>query len=108
VAGVLRRAAPIAAPIASRHRVMPFPRSRGTALRGPPSTPWLRVSVRTPAPLPARTQKSPDLRTGRGSGLFEEQAGDVVLSHQVSPAVPSALRGLTTVFGMGTGVALAL
>ena len=38
----------------------------------------------------------------------EGKAGDVVLSHRVSSAVPSALRGLTTVFGMGTGVALAL
>jgi hypothetical protein len=35
------------------------------------------------------------------------KAGDVVLSHTVSCAVPSALRGLTTVFGMGTGVTLA-
>jgi hypothetical protein len=35
------------------------------------------------------------------------EAGDVVLSHAVSRAVPSAQRGLTTVFGMGTGVALA-
>src|SRR5215216_3561397 len=35
------------------------------------------------------------------------EAGDVVLSHTVSCAVPSALRGLTTVFGMGTGVTLA-
>src|SRR5690606_21174396 len=34
-------------------------------------------------------------------GCFE--AGGVVLSHPVSRAVPSALRGLTTVFGMGTG-----
>jgi hypothetical protein len=37
-----------------------------------------------------------------------EEAGGDVLSHRVSPAVPSALRGLTAVFGMGTGVALAL
>src|SRR5690606_39694905 len=32
-------------------------------------------------------------------------AGGDVLSHPVSRAVPSALRGLTAVFGMGTGVA---
>ena len=38
---------------------------------------------------------------------LELKAGDVVLSHRVSSAVPSALRGLTTVFGMGTGVTLA-
>jgi hypothetical protein len=39
--------------------------------------------------------------------LSKEKAGDVVLSHTISRAVPSALRGLTTVFGMGTGVTLA-
>ncbi len=38
---------------------------------------------------------------------MQELAGDDVLSHRVAPAVPSARRGLTTVFGMGTGVALA-
>ncbi len=33
---------------------------------------------------------------------------DVLLSHPVAQAVPSALRGLTSVFGMGTGVPLSL
>ena len=33
-----------------------------------------------------------------------KEAGGDVLSHRVPPAVPSALWGLTTVFGMGTGV----
>ena len=32
-------------------------------------------------------------------------SGDVLLSQGVSPQVPSALAGLTAVFGMGTGVA---
>ena len=31
--------------------------------------------------------------------------GNVLLSHKVALAVPSALEGLTSVFGMGTGVA---
>ena len=31
--------------------------------------------------------------------------GDVLLSQGVAPQVPSALVGLTAVFGMGTGVA---
>jgi hypothetical protein len=31
--------------------------------------------------------------------------GDVLLSHTVTHAVPSALKVLTSVFGMGTGVA---
>src|ERR1700693_651112 len=30
--------------------------------------------------------------------------GNDLLSHRVTPTVPSALEGLTTVFGMGTGV----
>ena len=33
------------------------------------------------------------------------EAGDGLLSHLLSEAVPSTLQGLTTVFGMGTGVA---
>jgi hypothetical protein len=35
-------------------------------------------------------------------------AGNDLLSHTVTRAVPSALKGLTTVFGMGTGVAPSL
>jgi hypothetical protein len=34
--------------------------------------------------------------------------GNVLLSHAVAHAVPSAPRGLTAVFGMGTGVTLSL
>jgi hypothetical protein len=40
--------------------------------------------------------------------LSNQDPGDVLLSHTVTRAVPSALRGLTAVFGMGTGVALSL
>ena len=47
------------------------------------------------------------LQTNAVSGLSNKKAGDVVLSHTISRAVPSAQRGLTTVFGMGTGVTLA-
>jgi hypothetical protein len=44
---------------------------------------------------------------------FEERAlifksGGVLLSHPAARAVPSALKGLTSVFGMGTGVAPSL
>ena len=38
-----------------------------------------------------------------GLGMWFWAGGDV-LSHPVARAVPSALRGLTAVFGMGTGV----
>ena len=62
------------------------------------------LRVKRPLPLKRETLRPRDTRSER----FEVMAGDVVLSHRVSPAVPSALRGLTTVFGMGTGMALAL
>src|SRR5947199_1778397 len=39
----------------------------------------------------------------RWTGLFEYIAGDHLISHTVTRAVPSAQRGLTSVFGMGTG-----
>jgi hypothetical protein len=42
------------------------------------------------------------------SGLFQFNAGDYLISHTLSRAVPSAQRGLTSVFGMGTGVTLAV
>lgn len=35
--------------------------------------------------------------------LWEKNPGDVLLSHQVSLAVPSALKSLTSEFGMGSG-----
>ena len=37
-------------------------------------------------------------------GLFEKIFGGVLLSHTASHAVPSALKSLTSVFGMVTGV----
>ena len=42
------------------------------------------------------------------AGLSREKSGDVLLSQGVYPQVPSALTGLTSVFGMGTGVTLSL
>src|SRR3954447_22253513 len=39
------------------------------------------------------------------NGPFDRGAGDGLLSRGLSTGVPSALSGLTTVFGMGTGVA---
>ena len=37
-------------------------------------------------------------------GLLSEKSGGDLLSQAVSDQVPSALEGLTSVFGMGTGV----
>ena len=39
-------------------------------------------------------------------GLFITITGDLLISHAPTRAVPSAQRGLTSVFGMGTGVTL--
>ena len=48
--------------------------------------------------------KSPTLPSRKDRALVVIP-GDVLLSHKVALAVPSALEGLTSVFGMGTGVA---
>src|SRR2546423_14149353 len=42
------------------------------------------------------------------SGLSVFNPGNYLISHKVALAVPSALRGLTSVFGMGTGVTLSV
>jgi hypothetical protein len=41
--------------------------------------------------------ESPTLKSG---GAFYVLFGDVLLSHRVPPAVPSALKGLASGFGM--------
>jgi hypothetical protein len=51
--------------------------------------------------------RRPGAKTKKGplSGpLLTEKSGGVLLSQGISPQVPSALVGLTSVFGMGTGV----
>ena len=41
-----------------------------------------------------------------GSGALEEIPANVLLSQPVARQVPSAMKGLTTLFGMGRGVSL--
>jgi hypothetical protein len=51
--------------------------------------------------------KKPIISDGLSVPAFAETSlilGNVLLSHTVTHAVPSALKGLTSVFGMGTGV----
>ena len=43
-------------------------------------------------------------RRAIGAAFLDCKPGGVLLSHELAPAVPSALRGLTTEFGMGSGV----
>ena len=52
----------------------------------------------------ARTKK----RAASAMRPPENNPGSDLLSHTVTHAVPSAVAGLTSVFGMGTGVALLL
>src|SRR5258705_8083834 len=52
--------------------------------------------------LLSKTQK-PDLSVGRC-----DKPGNFLRSHTLARAVPSGLRGLTSVFGMGTGGSLSL
>ncbi len=40
--------------------------------------------------------------------INKKKPGNYLLSHQVTSAVPSAPKGLTSVFGMGTGVSPSL
>ena len=47
--------------------------------------------------------KAPHRDVMRGP-VFQDYSGGVLLSQGDSPQVPSALAGLTSVFGMGTGV----
>ncbi len=47
-------------------------------------------------------------RSENRTTLVEVVSGDVLLSHAVARAVPSALRGLASGFGMGPGVSLSL
>ena len=85
--------------------------------------PWRRVSPLRPSLADIRLQAGGGAslpfspvglerrkRTPRDGGLsgFSGSAGGGLLSRDLSIGVPSALQGLTTVFGMGTGVAPAL
>ena len=51
-------------------------------------------------------KKKPALRELLERAFVLNNPGDFLLSHAVSRAVPSAPAGLTSVFGMGTGVTL--
>ena len=52
-----------------------------------------------PVPLPLSVH---------GLEMDKKKPGNYLLSHQVTLAVPSAHKGLTSVFGMGTGVSPSL
>ncbi len=53
--------------------------------------------------MPAWYRWENDESPPTSGGLSASYSGDDLLSQGVSPQVPSALAGLTSVFGMGTG-----
>ena len=56
----------------------------------------------------ARPNKTTEVAQLSRATSVESVSGDVLLSHAVARAVPSALRGLASGFGMGPGVSLSL
>ena len=54
---------------------------------------------------PRKGGRDSTARTPEEPGRWQRVAGDGLLSQALSSQVPSALQGLTAVFGMGTGVA---
>ena len=56
-------------------------------------------------PLNGHNAKKP---APEGSASLDDMCGAVLLSREASLAVPSALRGLTSGFGMGPGVSPSL
>ena len=58
--------------------------------------------------LPGKQQKPAGCNELTGFGCMWDWGGGDLLFHAIAHAVPLALRSLTTVFGMGTGVASSL
>ena len=46
----------------------------------------------------------PTKNPGQWTGAFDNKSGNDLLSHTLARVVPSALKGLTAEFGMGSGV----
>src|SRR5579864_3490546 len=91
------------------HRcIQPTPRSRKSSAKsgrpraeGPVSSAWSRkmtTRTRYGQLFSSFTTQKPRLAAGLSFYL-----GNVLLSHTLARAVPSGLKGLTSVFGMGTG-----
>ena len=56
----------------------------------------------------AKSTRAAQPLAGERLSCDQSMSGGVLLSHRASPAVPSALKGLTSGFGMGPGVSLSL
>ena len=81
------------------YRPAPIPRPAALASPGA-APPAQRKSRRKCASTASKKQQGPS----REAGPSLINSGNALLSHTLARAVPSGLRGLTSVFGMGTGV----
>src|SRR5256885_1038814 len=89
-----RDTAPVAAPRTGAGDV-PVGRSAGAAEDRGEGRPW---------PDSTRRRRGGRERSPLAGASRESYSGGDLLSQGVAPQVPSALAGLTSVFGMGTGV----
>ena len=77
------------------------PSARSASPEGAPQQQLSRpVAAAGASPHTRRDHKRKKAAIARG---LEENSGGVLLSHHVTLAVPAALRGLTSEFGMGSG-----
>ena len=74
----------------------------------PPGNGAQGKSMVTQRPSQRSARLQPKKKTDRRSDLSSVETGSVLLSRAVSHRVSSALKSLTTVFGMGTGVTSSL
>src|ERR1700735_4473025 len=95
---------------ATLNRAQAYPRPGPIAGRSQQPSP---SEAREPSPATRRQPTTPDARgsptttTSRPGGrLVDRKTGGVLLSRALASQVPSALRGLTALFGMGRGVSL--
>src|SRR5229473_496492 len=79
------------------------PASARHGRRAGPGRRWSRCSDPW---RPSGSGEKNEARLDESRRASDSEAGGGLLSHDLAVAVPSALTGLTTVFGMGTGVAL--
>ena len=69
-------------------------------------TPWKGMTAESTKESTKRAQKTPlEDRSPQGEFCL---SGSVLVSHRLPPAVQSALKGLTSGFGMEPGVSLSL
>ena len=70
--------------------------------------PFQRVDGAYGNPMPAQGDSEAERKEPPPKGRLFERTGGDLLSQAVAHQVPSALRGLTALFGMGRGVSLSL